>query len=271
MYFKDLIQLRLLLGDWTVLRSSTWVRVRNIRSPFWRLYYNEKPGTLLETSSGKYHMRSNEVYLIPKWTLFSGYCLKDTGHFYLHFDILGLSNVSLQEYFYKPLNPKFSKQWKVKIHEMIAALRAKEPNTPKLYCEMSSIIFHALGMVFKTMPSEWISRMFFSDNLSRPILPAIEYIDRNFASPLKIRDLSKLCHMSEDYFIRTFRRHLGRTPILFIQEKRVQQAAQLLLTTNHSIDQIAEKCGFGNRFYFGRVFKKHARISPANFRSAEIN
>jgi YesN/AraC family two-component response regulator len=51
-----------------------------------------------------------------------------------------------------------------------------------------------------------------------------------------------------------------------VREIRVREAASLLLRTNESLDEIAEKTGFVNRFYMSRVFKKVTKESPAAYR-----
>ncbi len=69
------------------------------------------------------------------------------------------------------------------------------------------------------------------------------------------------------HFIRMFRRVLGRTPARHVQERRVANAADLLTGTGLSIDEIAERCGFANRYHFTRVFAQLKSHPPARFRA----
>ena len=51
---------------------------------------------------------------------------------------------------------------------------------------------------------------------------------------------------------------------------RLDQACRRLRHTNESIEQIAEDCGFPNRYYFSRMLKQHRAISPAAYRKAAL-
>lgn len=66
-----------------------------------------------------------------------------------------------------------------------------------------------------------------------------------------------------------FRRVLGRTPARHVQERRVAIAADLLVGTALSIDEIAERCGFANRYHFTRVFAQLMSHPPARFRALQ--
>ena len=97
--------------------------------------------------------------------------------------------------------------------------------------------------------------------------PALRYIDAHLGDLLPNAKLAELAHASESHFIRMFRRVLGRTPARHVQERRVASAAELLLGTSLSIDEIAERCGFANRYHFSRVFAQLMSNPPARFRS----
>lgn len=99
------------------------------------------------------------------------------------------------------------------------------------------------------------------------LLPALRYIDAHLGELLPNAKLAELAHASESHFIRMFRRALGRTPARHVQERRVASAADLLLATSLSIDEIAERCGFANRYHFSRVFAQVMSHPPARFRS----
>ena len=52
----------------------------------------------------------------------------------------------------------------------------------------------------------------------------------------------------------------------YLLELRLNTAMKLLRHTDHSIEQIARECGFGDRYYFTRIFTKHRQTTPAAFR-----
>jgi AraC-like DNA-binding protein len=97
--------------------------------------------------------------------------------------------------------------------------------------------------------------------------PALRYIDAHLADLLPNAKLAELAHASESHFIRMFRRAIGCTPARHVQERRVSSAVDLLLRSNLSIDEIAERCGFANRYHFSRVFAQRMAHPPARFRA----
>ena len=60
--------------------------------------------------------------------------------------------------------------------------------------------------------------------------------------------------------------YLDVAPARYIVERRVSRAAELLVYSNDSLEQIADACGFPNRFYLSRVFTKVLGTSPARYR-----
>jgi len=101
--------------------------------------------------------------------------------------------------------------------------------------------------------------------------PVLRYIDAHLADLLPNAKLAEVAHASESHFIRMFRRTFGRTPARHVQERRVATAADLLLRANLSIDEIAERCGFANRYHFSRVFAQRMSHPPARFRALHAN
>jgi YesN/AraC family two-component response regulator len=46
----------------------------------------------------------------------------------------------------------------------------------------------------------------------------------------------------------------------------VAEAKNILLNTERTVKEIAISLGYGDAFYFSRLFKKYAGMSPANFK-----
>ena len=63
-----------------------------------------------------------------------------------------------------------------------------------------------------------------------------------------------------------FRERVGCTPAQYVLERRIAAAAQDLLFTNDSIEQIADRLGFANRYHLTRMFTRRVGIPPAAYR-----
>ncbi len=106
------------------------------------------------------------------------------------------------------------------------------------------------------------------DDAERQLRPVLRFIDEHLQEPLDNPRLAAFVHASESHFIRMFRRVVGCTPARHVQDRRVQQAADLLATTHSTIDEIAERCGFANRFHFSRVFAQRMLEPPGRYRAS---
>jgi transcriptional regulator GlxA family with amidase domain len=80
------------------------------------------------------------------------------------------------------------------------------------------------------------------------------------------RALARLAGMNVNAFIRLFKSRTGFSLQAYSRTKRVERACDLLLHSDASLEQVAERSGFSDRYHFSRVFKKVRGISPARFR-----
>ena len=102
------------------------------------------------------------------------------------------------------------------------------------------------------------------DNVERyeRIKPVLEYMRRNLSEPIRLEALAQQCNLSAAHFCRVFRQITGTTPVQYLTNLRLHQAAALLRRTNRSISQIAEEVGFDDVGYMSRCFKKQFGMTP---------
>lgn len=72
--------------------------------------------------------------------------------------------------------------------------------------------------------------------------------------------------LSMVHFRRLFKQFSGLPPQQFLIQCRLQAAAGLLTTSSYQINDIADRVGFDNEFYFSRLFKKKFNMSPLAYR-----
>ena len=98
------------------------------------------------------------------------------------------------------------------------------------------------------------------------IATAKKYMKENYAEKLSIEDISNHVFLHPNYFHRLFVKNTQKTPLEYLTNIRLMRACELLLTTNLSIQEISEQCGFCNSSYLIRVFKKKYSTTPNGFR-----
>ncbi|RWZ87737.1 MAG: AraC family transcriptional regulator [Hydrotalea sp. AMD] len=101
---------------------------------------------------------------------------------------------------------------------------------------------------------------------SRRIEKVMEYMLQHFEQPITLTEVAKIAAMTEVSFSRFFKTRTGQTFVDTLNEIRIGHAARLLIETTHSINEIADKCGFNNMSNFNRTFKKRKNCTPKNFR-----
>lgn len=99
-----------------------------------------------------------------------------------------------------------------------------------------------------------------------PVHAAVQYIEEHVTEPLDIAALAEKAGWSHEHFSRTFRRCTGRTPREWINRRRIEYAAQLLLQQTDSARQIALQAGFKDEYYFHRLFRRVMGMTTAEYR-----
>ncbi|MCG8531513.1 MAG: helix-turn-helix domain-containing protein, partial [Desulfovibrionales bacterium] len=98
------------------------------------------------------------------------------------------------------------------------------------------------------------------------ILAAQAHMETHFARPLNMAGLAKRIGLSPRHFKRRFRRATGHNPLTYLQKIRVEAAKQRLETSQDSINDITWQIGYEDSSSFRRLFKRHTRLSPREYR-----
>lgn len=85
--------------------------------------------------------------------------------------------------------------------------------------------------------------------------------------PVALQTLSEICFMSPNYFCHYFKQEIGKTPISFINEYRIEKACEMLSESEAPISNIALSVGFDNFSYFIRKFREYKGVAPNKYRS----
>jgi len=99
----------------------------------------------------------------------------------------------------------------------------------------------------------------------------LDYIQENLSRPLTQAEIAAVVHISPYHFARLFRRATGQSPHQYIIAQRVEKAAQLLLTQQFTMTEIALQVGFVDQSHFYRHFKRHWAVTPKQFVEARTN
>ena len=127
--------------------------------------------------------------------------------------------------------------------------------------------YHFFGLVF--------SNHYFIENPTRTrrdykrilqLKQVLEFIEKNYANPITLQELSASVSMSPKYFCRFFSEMTHQTPVDYLNRQRIEEACLQLAATDDSITEIAYRNGFNDLSYFIRTFKKYKGMTPGKYK-----
>lgn len=107
-------------------------------------------------------------------------------------------------------------------------------------------------------------------NHIHPVVHRVQ--DATAADPARHWTLDKLAsiaHASPRHLTRLFQMHTGTTPLAYINCLRIALARQLLTNSQLTLDEVAERAGFGSSRHLRRIWQHYSATSPSRWRRTE--
>lgn len=255
---------------------------KNIYSPFARLYY-VKAGKAKTYIRGKAcSLEPEHLYLTPPFSLHDDECDGYFSLYYIHFYENNINKESIFDKYDFPVEMQAS-------HldlTLIERLHAINPNRnlvnidPETYdnppafsqytANNNKLPYHALietQSILAVLMSRFLKyRIRKTIDKDRRINRSLQHIHEHAGSGISIAELAAIACVSEDHFIRLFKREMQQTPVKYINAKKIEKAQLLLLTTPSSIRDIAMDLSFDNISYFNKIFRQFTGKTPSEYR-----
>lgn len=100
---------------------------------------------------------------------------------------------------------------------------------------------------------------------AHPVDRAIIYMQQHIDRMLSVRELAKYVDLSESHFSMVFRNKTGSSPMDYFISLKMQEAIRLLTNQSLKIKEVAFQLGYGDPYYFTRIFTKQIGSSPGSF------
>ena len=94
-----------------------------------------------------------------------------------------------------------------------------------------------------------------------------QWLKKRLQEPYSLARLAQAFHVSPRTLMRRVKAETGHSPLTLLQEARINQAKQLLQTTNWSIAKIVEEVGYSDVATFSRLFTREVGETPARYRA----
>jgi AraC family transcriptional regulator len=95
-----------------------------------------------------------------------------------------------------------------------------------------------------------------------------DYVSAHLDRNLSLQELADLVGLNPHYFCRLFKAACGLTPHQYLLKSRVDQAAQLLRSTQLPIADVAQQVGFYDQSRFTQVFRRWMGVTPKHYQQA---
>ena len=112
-----------------------------------------------------------------------------------------------------------------------------------------------------SLPAEKVGRGY-----TETVQRALEYISVNYEKNFSNSELAKIGNLSVSRFEHLFKEETGISLGAYRQRLRIENAKNLLTSTDLTVSEISELVGFGDSLYFSRIFKSKTGLSPTEYR-----
>lgn len=137
---------------------------------------------------------------------------------------------------------------------------------PKARLERRGTFLLLLALIGRCLPEPM--RQFWERAVAwpSPIRECVRILEEKIAHDWTLTELAGYVHLEPSYLGRLFKKHVGETPFEYLQRRRLERAAALLLRTELSVTEVALETGYSNFPYFSRSFKRCHGQAPLQYR-----
>lgn len=100
----------------------------------------------------------------------------------------------------------------------------------------------------------------------RAIAACQEWIGDNYRSPSPVAAMATISGLADRSFKRRFAKTTGMSPIEYVHTLRLEEAKQMLETTDIAIEALANEVGYEDGSFFRRLFRRRVGLTPAEYR-----
>src|SRR5690625_560656 len=96
----------------------------------------------------------------------------------------------------------------------------------------------------------------------------MDYVEDNFNADISLKGIAEIVHLNASYLSSLFKEELNMTFSEYLTRRRIQEAKRLLMQTDLTINEIAEKVGYQTAKYFIKIFKQYENTTPNSYRKS---
>jgi len=235
------------------------------RHEFFHFLYVDSGAGEIIIGEEKYAMDAGSIYLVPAFV----------DHAFFNSDKTDLKTLEIKFFLNSNEMTEATKNLPACINAKSSPIRDIFLTIIKERAKCQPLSAKVISLNFQLL---WIYLQRFSENmesteksdrkkLSPEIEKAVNYICEHLTEELSLEMLANIVGHEKNYFLRKFKKQMNCTPIVYIRDKRLEKAKELLCYSDMNISQIALATGFKSVYYFSKVFLKHMGKGPQSYRT----
>ena len=163
----------------------------------------------------------------------------------------------------------FSRQTVARTREVArlqAALAAHDPDDVFGSLRTDVLSMELVLELAGVAPRENVARTIRPDTRER-VVRAREYLDEHLSDDVDLRTLAREVALSPFHLARSFRQEVGESPHRYLVRRRLDRAAELLVSTPLTVTQVCDRVGFGSPAHFSQSFRRRFGVPPSVYRT----
>ena len=278
---REINNIELLLVNLGIANHNADWNWQNVSSPFARIFYVREGKAKLIFPDCEYILKPGYIYLVPPFCQHSYECRDCYCQTYIHIYEKPTSKISLFDEYHLPIEIKANEIDSVlvdRLHKINPHCELSQYD-PRFYDNQTTllkniaqrnflsddIILETRGILLQIISRFIAGATSKTDSFDERITKAIAYIRRNLDKQIKREELAGLCHLSNDHFIRLFKKELNCTPVMYINQKKIEKAQLMLTISEIPVKDVAYRLSFETISYFNKLFKSITTMTPTQY------
>lgn len=221
-------------------------------------YLVDAPGMVAEAAGRRWPYVAGAVTMIPPWWRYTYRFRPGMGHAFLHVEVASWPAAVLRKHLREPVvlrRPDLVAVFRRCCALLLAGASAEAQHLAAQHSAVAAVA--ALTEALPALAAEVLRH----GGAWRHLRPALELVEARLAGPLGVADLGAALGCSRGHAARLFARHLGQSPVLYLQERRVARAVALM-HDGASVAEAAHAVGVGTPQYLARLVRRHLGQAP---------
>ena len=157
--------------------------------------------------------------------------------------------------------------WQTQVLSLMREMMAAQENASDVELVNSYLIQKIWHILYQNTDVEHMGKKEnYSASSQARLQLMMQYIHQKFAYNISLSDIADQAKVSKSTALNLFQRYLGISPVTYLVNYRLQEAAKLLASTEKKVTVISKDTGFDSVDYFCKAFKKYYKLTPTEYR-----